>query len=102
MSSRLLQPISSNGVSMTARRMNMSDSYMWIFSFAGQLLIMLNPVLCSYLMELNMENFVYMAISCTALGLIFIPIMTKTFNHIRANNDLKVWLNNISKRLLDY
>ena len=79
-----------NGVSMTADRMNMSDSYMWIFSFAGQLLTMLNPVLCSYLMEINMENFVYMAIATTVLGLLSIPSMTFIFESIRSKGNLKV------------
>ena len=74
---------------MTAKRMNMSDSYMWIFSFAGQLLIMFNPVLCSYLMEIDMENFVYMAITTTLLGLLFIPVMTNTFKWIRSRGKLK-------------
>ena len=36
---------------------------------------MFNPVLCSYLMEINMEYFVLMNLSTTALALILVPIM---------------------------
>lgn len=51
---------------------------------------MLNPVLCSYLMEINMENFVYMAITTTVLGLLCIPAMTYIFEAIRSKGNLKV------------
>ena len=61
---------------------------MWIFFFAAQLLPMLNPILCSHLMSLNMENFVYMNITTTVLGLAFIPVMKASFNYVKNKGKL--------------
>ena len=39
------------------------------------LLPMLNPVLCSYLMEKDIEYFIFMNLTTTALALILVPVM---------------------------
>ena len=62
---------------------------MWIFFFSAQLIPMFNPVLCSYLMEFDTEIFVYMNIVTTVLGLMFIPILTRSFKWIRAQGKLR-------------
>ena len=49
---------------------------------------MFNPVLCSYLMEFDSENFVYMCITVTALGLVFIPCMTRSWEWLENNRAL--------------
>ena len=36
---------------------------------------MFNPVLCSYLMEKDIEYFIFMNLTTTALALILVPIM---------------------------
>ena len=69
--------------------MNVSDSYMWVFFFAAQLLPMMNPVLCSFLMEKDMENFVYMNITSTLLGLICLPLVVYTYRYLRSKGVLK-------------
>ena len=61
---------------------------MWIFFFSAQLLPMFNPVLCSYLMEFDSENFIYMCITVTALGLLFIPCMTRSWEWLENNRTL--------------
>ena len=92
-----------SGVSITAKvkiffvydslvcfqRMNVSDSYMWVFFFAAQLLPMMNPVLCSFLMEQDMENFVYMNITSTLLGLICLPLVVYVYRNLRSKGVLK-------------
>ena len=70
--------------------MNVSDSYMWIFFFSAQLIPMMNPVLCSYLMEFDMENFVYMNITSTVLGLFCLPLMVYVYRNLRSRGVLKV------------
>ena len=39
------------------------------------LLPMFNPVLCSYLMEKDIEYFIFMNLTTTALALILVPVM---------------------------
>ena len=39
------------------------------------LLPMFNPVLCSYLMEKDIEYFIFMNLTSTALALILVPVM---------------------------
>ena len=43
--------------------------------FQKNLLPMFNPVLCSYLMEKDIEYFVLMNTATTALALILVPVM---------------------------
>ena len=44
---------------------------------------MFNPVLCSYLMEKDIEYFILMNLTTTALALILVPIMA----YIPVNNE---------------
>ena len=39
------------------------------------LLPMFNPVLCSYLMEKDIEYFIFMNLTTTAIALILVPVM---------------------------
>ena len=66
---------------------------------------MFNPVLCSYLMEFDSENFVYMCITVTALGLVFIPCMTRSWEWLENNRALawstkQTWVD--ERKLDDY
>ena len=47
------------------------------------LLPMFNPVLCSYLMEKDIEYFILMNLTTTALALVLVPIMA----YIPVNNE---------------
>ena len=64
------------------------DSHMWIFSFSAQLLPMFNPVLCSYLMEFDTENFVYLTTTATALTMLAIPCMNRSWKWLEDNRTL--------------
>ena len=64
------------------------DSHMWIFSFSAQLLPMFNPVLCSYLMEFDTENFIYLTTTATALTMIAIPCMNRSWKWLEDNRTL--------------
>ena len=44
-------------------------------NFRKNLLPMFNPVLCSYLMEKDIEYFILMNLATTALALILVPLM---------------------------
>ena len=44
-------------------------------NFRKNLLPMFNPVLCSYLMEKDIEYFILMNLATTALALILVPVM---------------------------
>ena len=64
------------------------DSHMWIFSFSAQLLPMFNPVLCSYLMEFDTENFIYLTTTATALTMLAIPCMNRSWKWLEDNRTL--------------
>ena len=68
----------------------MSDSYLWVYFFSAQLMTMMNPVLCSKLMELDTENFVYMNLTTTVLGLLTLPIVIYVYGYLRKKGVLKV------------
>ena len=61
---------------------------MWIFSFSAQLLPMFNPVLCSYLMEFDSENFIYLTTTATALTMLSIPCMNRSWKWLENNRNL--------------
>ena len=70
-----ISTVSALSVSFAAKRMNVSGYYTWVFFFAKNLLPMFNPVLCSYLMEQDIEYFILMNLATTALALILVPVM---------------------------
>ena len=72
----------------------MSDSYLWVYFFSAQLMTMMNPVLCSKLMELDMENFVYMNLTTTELGSLTLPIVKYVYEKwLNCNTKLLIFLN---------
>ena len=68
----------------------MSDSYLWVYFFSAQLMTMMNPVLCSKLMEIDTENFVYMNLTTTILGLLTLPVVIRVYSYLRKKGVLKV------------
>ena len=70
-----ISTVSALSVSFAAKRMNVSGYYTWVFFFAKNLLPMFNPVLCSYLMEQDIEYFILMNLATTALALVLVPVM---------------------------
>ena len=87
-----------NGVLMTAKRMNVSGSYMWMFFFSAQLAPMFNPIAASSLMGIDMESFVYINVAMCGLGLFCIPAMKLTFQRLRKSGRLIAAETNLSEK----
>lgn len=77
-----------NGILMTAKRMNVSGSYIWFFFFSAQLAPMFNPIAASTLMGINMENFTYINTALCGISILCIPAMKLTFRRIKASGKL--------------